>query len=56
MIDQHVSHYFPDFAALGLEEEMEGDLYYSGDISIEQMISTLEFLGFTVERFDGTDY
>lgn len=57
MIDEHVTEEFEELLEIdGLEELAEGDMYYNGDLTKEEVIERLQNLGFTVEDFSGRNF
>lgn len=49
MIDQHITEFYPQLMQIGIEELCEGDMYYGGEMSIEELEKTLSEWGFIVE-------
>jgi len=48
MIDQHITGFYPALMELDIEELCEGDMVYSGELTIVQMADRLQQLGFVV--------
>jgi hypothetical protein len=46
LCDQHIGHLFPQLGAMGLEEEMEGQLSYDGNLTKEEIVESLISMGF----------
>jgi len=50
MIDQHITGLYPEIARMGVEELQEGDMYYSGGMSVSGIVNQLTRMGFTVSE------
>lgn len=49
MVDQHITEFYPQLMQIGIEELCEGDMYYGGEISIEELEKALSEWGFIIE-------
>lgn len=49
MIDHHITEFYPQLMQIGIEELCEGDMYYGGELSVDELIITLNEWGFIIE-------
>jgi hypothetical protein len=49
MIDQQITFHYPQLMQMGIEELCEGDMYYGGELSIDELTKTLSEWGFVIE-------
>jgi hypothetical protein len=49
MIDQHITEFYPQLMQIGIEELCEGDMYYGGEMTINELTKALDEWGFIIE-------
>ena len=53
MVDQHITEWYNELEEIGLEEVQEGDMIYGGRLNKDQLMNTLERMGFRVASNPG---